>query len=322
MTGTPQNAVHRLTRQELYDLVWSQPLKHLAQELSISGSALAKICDRVLVPHPSRGYWSTQGGRRRETRPPLPSAPEDCGEEILISSRRAPSRRGQSRMSFEARRTQIADAAAELVLEFGVGVVTMKAVARRAGVSEALVYRYFSNVLELLAFMARREQEMMVAMQVAGMEPHSNYIDRARGSMVGFLDYVERRRGLLQALLASGELRRALNPEHRSRMDAASQASSTKLLLQSGVPVEVGAAGWRILRAAGTRAGKLLASGKLSRERTGILAAAIMDGARERLLSWPREPERAAAAGRQGRTAPRPSTPSPGGGPGYDPTVP
>ena len=315
------DTTHRITRQELYDLVWSQPLKHLAQDLSISGNALAKICDRMLVPHPSRGYWSAQGGRKRERRPPLPPTPEDCGEDILISSRRAGSRRGQRRMTLEARREQIADAAADLVLTSGVGMVTMKAVARQAGVSEALVYRYFSSVLDLLAYMARREQQVMAAMQEALMQPHTSYIDRARASMVGFLDYVERRRGLLQALLASGELRRALNPEHRSRLASAPQLSSTRWLLQSGGPVEVGAAGWRILRAAGTRGGKLLASGKLSRERAGVLAGAIMDGARERLVSWPREPAPASAAAAKGHKAPLRSSPGSGDGPAQDPAA-
>jgi AcrR family transcriptional regulator len=306
------DTIHRLTRQELYDLVWSQPLKHLAQELGISGNALAKICDRMLVPHPGRGYWSTRRDRRRERRPPLPPAPDDCDEDILISSRRAASRRGQRRLSLEARRDQIADAAAELVLAQGVGAVTMKAVAREAGVSEALVYRYFSSALDLLAFMARREQALMAAMQEARMAPHTRYIDRAQAAMVGFLDYVAQRRGLLQALLASGELRRALTPEHRSRMASATEVSSSKLLAQSGVPVEVGAAGWRILRAAGTRAGKLLASGKLSRERAGALAAAIMDGARERLVSWPQATSRAASDAPSGRRAHRRSAPASG----------
>jgi AcrR family transcriptional regulator len=302
------DTIHRITRGELYELVWSQPLKRLAQDLGISGNALAKICDRMLVPHPSRGYWSAQSGPRREVRPPLPPAPEDCGEDIQISSRRAASRRGLRRMSLEARREQIADAAADLVLEAGVGVVTMKAVARRAGISEALAYRYFSSVIELLAYVARREQEIMAAMQDAAMKPHTSYVDRAQASMVGFLDYVAQRRGLLQALLASGELRRTLSPEHRSRMASATQVSSSKLLQQSGVPVEVGGAGWRILRASATRAGKLLASGKLSRERAGVLASAIMDGARERLVSWPREPAAAAAGAPKGRKAPRRSS--------------
>jgi hypothetical protein len=47
-----------LTRKELYQRVWSEPLAAVAKELGLSGGALAKICNRLLVPYPPRGYWS------------------------------------------------------------------------------------------------------------------------------------------------------------------------------------------------------------------------------------------------------------------------
>jgi hypothetical protein len=47
-----------LTRQELYDLVWSTPMTKLAETFGISDVGLAKICDRHRVPTPPRGYWA------------------------------------------------------------------------------------------------------------------------------------------------------------------------------------------------------------------------------------------------------------------------
>jgi len=47
-----------LTRQELYDLVWSTPMTKLAESFGISDVGLAKICDRHRVPTPPRGYWA------------------------------------------------------------------------------------------------------------------------------------------------------------------------------------------------------------------------------------------------------------------------
>jgi hypothetical protein len=47
-----------LTRQELYDLVWSKPIIKLAQEFGLSDVGLAKICERHRVPTPPRGYWA------------------------------------------------------------------------------------------------------------------------------------------------------------------------------------------------------------------------------------------------------------------------
>ena len=47
-----------LTRQELYDLVWSTPMSKLAENFGISDVGLSKICDRHRVPTPPRGYWA------------------------------------------------------------------------------------------------------------------------------------------------------------------------------------------------------------------------------------------------------------------------
>ncbi len=53
------------TRRELYDLVWSKPMRDLAADLGISDVGLAKVCDRHRVPKPERGYWNKiQAGQK------------------------------------------------------------------------------------------------------------------------------------------------------------------------------------------------------------------------------------------------------------------
>jgi hypothetical protein len=47
-----------LTRKELYNLVWSQPVRTIASSLGISDVALAKQCNKADIPVPSRGYWA------------------------------------------------------------------------------------------------------------------------------------------------------------------------------------------------------------------------------------------------------------------------
>ncbi len=47
----------RLTRRELYDLIWSKPMRDVAEDLGISDVGLGKVCDRHRVPKPERGYW-------------------------------------------------------------------------------------------------------------------------------------------------------------------------------------------------------------------------------------------------------------------------
>ena len=52
----------RVERQALYEQVWAQPMTKVAKEYGISNVALAKICKKLNIPYPWRGYW-----RRKET---------------------------------------------------------------------------------------------------------------------------------------------------------------------------------------------------------------------------------------------------------------
>ena len=60
MDANPKST--RLERQVLYEQVWAQPMTKVAKEYGISNVALAKICKKLNVPCPWRGYW-----RRKET---------------------------------------------------------------------------------------------------------------------------------------------------------------------------------------------------------------------------------------------------------------
>ena len=48
----------RLTRQELYNKVWSIPMIKLSKKLGISDKGLAKVCKRYNIPTPYLGYWA------------------------------------------------------------------------------------------------------------------------------------------------------------------------------------------------------------------------------------------------------------------------
>lgn len=47
-----------LSRKELYDRVWSTPMRTLATEFGLSDVGLAKVCKRHKIPRPTRGYWA------------------------------------------------------------------------------------------------------------------------------------------------------------------------------------------------------------------------------------------------------------------------
>ena len=65
-------ATHRFTREDLYELVWSEPISRLAQKLGVSGRGLAKACARANIPVPGSGYWTRLKHGKTVIREPLP----------------------------------------------------------------------------------------------------------------------------------------------------------------------------------------------------------------------------------------------------------
>jgi hypothetical protein len=61
-----------LSRQVLYDLVWSKPMSDLAKDFNMSDVGLAKRCRAVDVPIPYRGYWARVAAGQGPPKLPLP----------------------------------------------------------------------------------------------------------------------------------------------------------------------------------------------------------------------------------------------------------
>lgn len=61
-------------REELYKEVWDQPLVKLAPKYGISAVALGKVCDKLQIPLPGRGYWIKKEFGKSVERLPLPEA--------------------------------------------------------------------------------------------------------------------------------------------------------------------------------------------------------------------------------------------------------
>ena len=64
-----------MTRAELYELVWSEPMRAIAPRFGISDVGLRKVCLRADIPVPKAGYWAkVHHGKRVERRPKLPGS--------------------------------------------------------------------------------------------------------------------------------------------------------------------------------------------------------------------------------------------------------
>jgi hypothetical protein len=61
-----------LSREQLYEKVWSKPGSQLSKDLGVSDVAIAKRCGKLNVPRPPRGYWAKLKVGHRPRRPKLP----------------------------------------------------------------------------------------------------------------------------------------------------------------------------------------------------------------------------------------------------------
>lgn len=69
-------------RAELYEQVWTEPVRTVAQKYGISDVALAKVRKKLDVPLPGRGYWAKKSAGQKTRRTPLPKKRSGVAEEL------------------------------------------------------------------------------------------------------------------------------------------------------------------------------------------------------------------------------------------------
>lgn len=57
MTNRGDALHHEVQREELDAQVWSEPMVRLAERYGVSDVAPAKVCRKLEIPVPPRGYW-------------------------------------------------------------------------------------------------------------------------------------------------------------------------------------------------------------------------------------------------------------------------
>jgi hypothetical protein len=69
-----------LSREALYKLVWSEPMLKVGARYKVSSSYMARVCKRLNVPRPGRGYWNKIAVGKA---PPVQSLPDlQPGDEL------------------------------------------------------------------------------------------------------------------------------------------------------------------------------------------------------------------------------------------------
>jgi hypothetical protein len=73
-TSAPQDTIIKtpVTREDLYVLVWTEPMLKVAARFGVSSSYMARVCMLLNVPRPERGYWAKLAVGKAPKRPILP----------------------------------------------------------------------------------------------------------------------------------------------------------------------------------------------------------------------------------------------------------
>jgi len=103
MTSQSSEIPDHLSRQDLYELVWSEPVHHIAPRFEVSDVWLAKVCRAANIPLPPRGYWAKIRHGKAVTRLPLPRIKPGVSEQVIVRSTFSRPRRPASDDQVKAR---------------------------------------------------------------------------------------------------------------------------------------------------------------------------------------------------------------------------
>lgn len=274
-----------LTRADLFQRLWREPLSSVAADLGLSASGLAKLCDRTAIPYPTRGYWAKARAGRTGPAPDLPPAPEGASDQIRITPGQAVSRRAPVRLSPEVRREQLLEVAARVIVQDGLHALTIKRVARDAGLTAPRAYHFFSTVDDLMAELARRELQAIRTARAHRINTAERPAERLRLSTVTYLRQVAERGVLLQTLQNAPGVRRALRAEQRAIRADNTNVVATRFSDSHKVPSDVSRAATTALTSAVLRTGRILARGRLDLSLAETLAADIVEAGNRRLAA-------------------------------------
>ena len=78
------NDIIKISRKELYEQVWAEPVTQLARRYGFSDVWLAKICRKYNIPRPPRGYWARKRSGQKIPKTPLPKGKDNPVIKIYV----------------------------------------------------------------------------------------------------------------------------------------------------------------------------------------------------------------------------------------------
>jgi hypothetical protein len=146
--------VHTISREKLYEQVWSRPITKVAADFGVTGAALKKTSNRHKIPTPKRGYWAKLEHDRPVRQLPLPKL-TNVGLDQASPERALQScRNRQARQEARERLTKVSEPAAAggndfLVEEPPILGATRRAISRARPNAEGLTNAQGRGVVPL-----------------------------------------------------------------------------------------------------------------------------------------------------------------------------
>lgn len=153
-------------------------------------------------------------------------------------SKSRPSPPPNRRLSPDKRREHLLDQAAELIVARGLSVCSLEELAAKAGVSKALVYKYFADRDELLKALVSREYEILTEQEEWSDPDLSMGISLKRANRVAF-QHLRDRAKILREILSDGPTSRALGRSDRDERERRTRFFSEKVQRTYGVSPKV-----------------------------------------------------------------------------------
>lgn len=191
--------------------------------------------------------------------------------------------RKRTRKAPEARKAEILDTAARIVLDEGISAVSMERLGREGGISKALVYNYFPSRDHLLAALLEREQAELRERGLGGAQQAGDFPDLIRRTTRPYLEQVRSRGALIAALLADPSVSRLMEDENRIARERTRRYFIRQAMKAYGLPEARAAAAVDLLWAVTDEAGRQLARGALTIDEAEDLCVTLISGALERL---------------------------------------
>ena len=174
--------------------------------------------------------------------------------------------RKRTRLAPEARRDQILDEAARLILDEGLYAVSMERLARDVGISKGLVYNYFPTRDALLTALLSREQAELRDRGMSSALQAESYVDLIRQTTRLYLEQTRDRGALIAALLSDPSVAKLMEEESRADRDRTMRYFVRATRRTFDLPLAQAIVAVEMLSAVTDRAGKLVAAGDIDVE--------------------------------------------------------